>query len=110
MGRHARTEKKIPFIVQVAVVVIATLQQAWDHSTYITDTMTAIATTVVQATLTLTTIKTREASSRASSNYSWARIRFSTNRINWSRHTIRCSTNSIRPSWYNDCRCVTFYR
>ena len=49
-----------------AVVVIATLQQAWDHSTYITVTMTAIATAVVQATLTLTTLKPTVASSRAS--------------------------------------------
>ena len=47
--------KQIALIVLVAVVVIATLQQAWDHSTYITVTMTAIATVVVQATLTLTT-------------------------------------------------------
>ena len=65
VARQARTEKN-RFIVLVAVVVIATLQQAWDHSTYITVTMTAIATAVVQATLTLTTIKTTVASSRAS--------------------------------------------
>ena len=49
-----------------AVVVIATFQPAWDHSTYITVTMTAIATAVVQATLTLTTLKRTVASSRAS--------------------------------------------
>ena len=49
-----------------AVVVNATLQQAWDHSTYITVTMTAIATAVVQATLTLTTLKPTVTSSRAS--------------------------------------------
>ena len=49
-----------------AVVLIATLQQAWDHSTYITVTMTAIATAIVQATLTLTTLKPTVASSRAS--------------------------------------------
>ena len=53
-------------IVLVAVVVIATLQEAWDHSRYITVTMTAIATAVVQTTLTLTTTKTTVASSSAS--------------------------------------------
>ena len=58
--------KKKRFIVLEAVVVNATLQQAWDHSTYITVTMTAIATAVVQATLTLTTLKPTVASSRAS--------------------------------------------
>ena len=50
----------------VAVVVIATLQEACDHSRYIAVTMTAIATAVVQATLTLTTLKRTVASSRAS--------------------------------------------
>ena len=58
--------QKIRFIVLEAVVVNATLQQAWDHSTYITVTMTAIATAVVQATLTLTTLKPTVTSSRAS--------------------------------------------
>ena len=58
--------KKNRFIVLVAVVVIATLKEAWDHSRYITVTMTAIATAVVQATPTLTTLKPTVASSRAS--------------------------------------------
>ena len=65
VARQARTEK-IRLIVLKAVVVIATLQEAWDHSRYITVTMTAIATAVVQATLTLTTLKRTVASSRAS--------------------------------------------
>ena len=65
VARQARTEKK-RLIVLKAVVVIATLQEAWDHSRYITVTMTAIATAVVQATLMLTPIKTTVASSRAS--------------------------------------------
>ena len=58
--------QKIRFIVLEAVVVNATLQQAWDHSTYITVTMTAIATGVGQATLTSTALKPTVTSSRVS--------------------------------------------
>ena len=58
--------KKKRLIVLVAVIVIATLQEACDHSRYITVTMTAIATAVVQTTLTLRTTKTTVASSSAS--------------------------------------------
>ena len=59
-------KEQIALIVLVAGVVIATLQKAWDHSRYITVTMTGIATAVVQTTLTLTTAKTTVASSSAS--------------------------------------------
>ena len=48
-----------------AVVVIATLQEAWDHSRDITVMMTAIAAAVVQTTLSLTTTKTTVGSSSA---------------------------------------------
>ena len=65
MVRQGRTEKH-RLVVLVAVVVIATLQEACDHSRYITITMTAIATAVVQTTVTLTTTKTTVASSSAS--------------------------------------------
>ena len=58
--------KKNGFIVLEAVVVNATLQQAWDHSTYITVTMTAIATGIRRATLTLTALKPTVTSTKAS--------------------------------------------
>ena len=57
---------QIALIVLVAVVVIATLQKAWDHRRYITVTMTGIATAVVQTTLTLNRATTTVASSSAS--------------------------------------------
>ena len=63
VARQARTEKS-RFIVLQAVVVIATLQEAWDHSRDITVMMTAIAAAVVQTTLSLTTTKTTVGSSK----------------------------------------------